>query len=315
MVSRLLRSQWFGKLLVCVFLISFCVLPFASAAEQSANLPKRALGDEWRFLVDYKGDEGIQFNLTTTLTETTIRNPSGNTECFQLSSVGSGIVYGANVSGAASFLFKEYYTKSDSGLTEIYQNRTTTTDRSGITNRSSSAANTVYTPPFGINSGFPLSVGKTWTANSTAAITANADNDGVISQENSTSQVSMNFVVDRIETISVRAGQFETYVIKGTGVDGSVQEIFYAPTVGMQVKEVDSDAAGNVVATMELLDYSVAESTGTVPVYWVALAIVGIAIVISATGAITYRRRNQKNKTAHSPAEAPAKTNLSQHLT
>jgi hypothetical protein len=298
----LLRSQASVKLLVCVLLISFCVLPFAVAADQSANLPKRSLGDEWRYIVDYKGDEGIQFNLTTKVTETSIVNPSGTNECFQLTSVGLGVVYGANISGTASFLFTEYYTKSDFSLTEIYQNITLTADRLGIIKSASSATNTVYSPPFGINSDFPLSVGKTWTANSTAASTSNTEKDGVISQENSTTQATMSFVVDRIETVSVQAGQFETYVIKGTGVDGSIREIFYASTVGLQVKEVDSDAAGNVLATMELVEYHLAESTGTLPVYWVALAIVGIAVVITATGLITYRRRNQKNA-AHSPAE------------
>lgn len=172
------NNQSFAKLLVCIFVLSSCVIPFTVAADnQSAPLPTRSLGDEWRFIVDYKGEEGVLFNLTTTVTQTSIQNPSGNNECFELTSTGSGIVYGSNISGHAAFTFKEYYLKSDYSLVEISQNRTVTTDRAGTTNRSSSTTNTLYSPAFGINGGFPLSALKTWAANSTATSTTNIDSD------------------------------------------------------------------------------------------------------------------------------------------
>ena len=297
-INRLSHNQALVKLLVCIFVLSSCVIPFALAADnQSAGLPTRSLGDEWRFIVDYKGEEGILFNLTTTVTQITTQNPSGNNECFQLTSTGTGIVYGTNVSGAASLTFNEYYLKSDFSLVEINQNRTVTTDRSGITNRSSSVTNTIYSPAFGINGGFPLSVGKTWTANSTATSTTNIDTDGQFSQDNSTGQAVMNFVVNRVENTTTSAGIFETYVIVGTASDGSVQEIYYAPNVGMQVKETDYDVAGNVVATMELQSYSLAGSEA-LPVYWIALAGVSVVVAVGAVGFVALRQHKPKKAKA-----------------
>jgi hypothetical protein len=293
-INRLSHNQALAKLLVCIFVFSSCVIPFALAADnQSANLPTRTLGDEWRFIVDYKGNEGILFNLTTTVTQTTTQNPSTNNECFELTSVGSGIVYGTNVSGSAAFTFKEYYLKSNYSLAEISQNKTVTTDIAGVTNRSSSTTNTLYSPAFGINGGFPLSTGKTWTANSTATSTTNIDTDGQFSQENSTGQAVMNFVVDRAENTTTIAGVFETYVIIGTASDGSVQEIYYAPNVGMQVKETDYDGIGNIVATMELQSYSLAGST-ELPVYWIALAGAGVAVAVGAVGFVALRQAKTK---------------------
>jgi hypothetical protein len=289
------NNQAFAKLLVCIFVLSSCVIPFAVAADdQSANLPTRSLGDEWRFIVDYKGEEGILFNLTTTVTQTTTQNPSTNNECFELTSVGSGIVYGTNVSGPATFKFKEYYLKSDYSLVEINQNRTVTTDRASITNRSSSTTNTIYSPAFGINGGFPLVTGKTWIANSTATSTTDMDTDGQLSHDTSTVQSTMNFVVDRIENVATSAGTFETYVLVGTAVDGYVQEIYYAPNVGMQVKETDYDATGNVVATMELQSYSLAGSEA-LPVYWIALAGAGAVVAVGFVGFVALRMRKPKN--------------------
>ncbi len=274
---------------------SSCVIPFALAADdQSPSLPTRSLGDEWRFIVDYKGEEGILFNLTTTVTQTTTQNPATNNECFELTSTGSGIVYGTNISGPATFTFKEYYLKSDYSLVEINQNRTVTTNRADVTNRSSSTTNTVYSPAFGINGGFPLSVGKTWTANSTATSTTDTDTDGQLNHDSSTVQSTMNFKVDRTENVATSAGTFETYVLVGTAVDGYVQEIYYAPNVGMQVKETDYDPTGNVVATMELQSYSLAGSEA-LPVYWIALAGAGAVVAVGVVGFVALRVRKPKN--------------------
>ncbi len=302
-ISRLQRNQALTKLIVCIFVFSTCFVPFAVAADQSAPLPTRTLGDEWKFAVDYKGDEGTLFNLTTTVTATSVVNPSGDKDCFELTSAGSGIVYGTNISGTASFAYKEYYGTNDFNLVEISQNRTVTTTRSGVTNRTSQTTNTVYNPAFGINSGFPLSAGKTWTANCTATGTATTDTDGKISQENSTYEVSMNFVVDRIESITVAAGTFETYVMKGTGVDGSTQEIYYAPAVGMQVKEVDSDPSGNVVATMELTSYHLAgaSTTDALSMYWILATALAVAFAILGVGLLAIRQRKTAKRATAQP--------------
>jgi hypothetical protein len=203
-------------------------------------------------------------------------------DCLWNKRVRVGIIY-----------FKEYYAKSDFSLVEINQNRTVTTDRAGITNRSSSTTNTIYSPAFGINGGFPLSVAKTWTANSTATSTTNIDTDGQLNHESSTVQSTMNFIVDKIENVTTSAGTFETYVIVGTASDGSIQEIYYAPNVGMQVKETDYDVTGNVVATMELQSYSLAGSEA-LPVYWIALAGAGVAVAVGAVGYVALGQRKPK---------------------
>jgi hypothetical protein len=103
----------------------------------------------------------------------------------------------------------------------------------------------------------------------------------------------MDFVLNRVENTTTPVGVFDTYVTVRTASDGSIQEIYYAPKVGMQVKESDYDVAGNVVATMELQSYSLAGSE-TLPVYWIALVGTGVVVAVGVGGFVASRQRKHK---------------------
>ena len=61
----------------------------------------------------------------------------------------------------------------------------------------------------------------------------------------------------------------------------------------MLPKELDYDAQGNLSASMELLEYTVAEQD--IPLmYWVATIVGAIAIVGIAVGLVTIKKRNAK---------------------
>lgn len=293
------KSQSFVKLLFCISLLVSVnvlgVLPSVFADGKSASLPLRTVGDEWKFVVDYKANIGLICNMTTTVTGTTTLSQSGNNyECFEFTSLGNGTVYGANVSGTWSISIKEYYGKSDFSLAKMSITQDVTIIRPNGTTITTQDTETIYNPPFGINSGFPLSLGKTWSAASAKVVTNTVNVDGQISQKNTTSTQTTNFVVASIENTHTQAGTFETYLMKGTTTDGEIQDIYYSPEARIQVKELDYDLTGNLISSMELLEYHVAESANTLPIYWIALAIVGTAVAVSALGIIELKRRNSQ---------------------
>ena len=230
-------------------------------------------------------------NMTTTVTGTTML---GNYECYEFTSVGNGIVYGENVSGNWSMTIKEYYVKSDFSLAKMTITKDTTIVRPNGSSTTSQYTEINNSPPFGMNSGFPLTLGKTWSATSNTTQTNTLTVDGQTSQDNSTFTQTTNFVVASVEDIQTQAGTFHTYLIRGTAVDGSIQDMYYAPDAHIQVKELDYDSKGNLVATMELLDYQVTEPADALPLLWIAVAIVGVAVAVSAISVVTLKRRNSK---------------------
>ena len=270
-------------------------LPFVNAADdQSATLPPRTIGDEWKFVVDYKGDIGMICNMTTTVTGTTVLPQLGGYECFEFTSVADGTVYGENVSGNWSMTIKEYYDKSDFSLAKMTITKDTTIVRSNGSSTTNQYTEVNNNPPFEINSGFPLTLGKTWSATSNTTQTNTLTADGQTSQDNSTYAQTTNYVVASVEDIQTQAGTFKTYLIRGTAVDGSIQDMYYAPDAHIQVKELDYDSTGNLIATMELLEYHVAEPADALPLLWIAVAIVSVAVAVSAISVVTLKRRNSK---------------------
>ena len=278
------------KLLCVLLLASICtllvVLPFVNAADdQSASLPPRSVGDEWKFVVDYKGDMGMICNMTTTVTGTSVL--PGNYECYEFTSVGNGVVYGENVSGNWSMTIKEYYGKSDFNLAKMTITKDVTAVRSNGSSTTSQYTEINNNPPFGMNSGFPLMLGKTWSATTNTTQTNTLTVDGQTSQDNSTFTQTTNFEVASVEDTQTQAGTFQTFLIRGTAVDGSIQDMYYAPDAHIQVKELDYDSAGNLAATMELTDYQVAEPADAVPIYWIVIAIIGAAVAVGAVSFLT----------------------------
>ena len=288
-----------SKLFVCVLFLGLLLIVPMVAAEEAVSLPERSLGDEWSFVVDYKDDVGLICNMTTTITSTSITNPSGGYSCYEFTSTAEGIVYGEGVSGTWSMTLKEYYSKSASQLVEASLTRVVTIFRSNGSSTTTTNINSVYQPPSGFNDGFPLTVGKTWTTASTITSTVRTNVDGAISEENDSYSTSMNLVVDRIENVATSTGTFKTYFLIATGADGSIVEVYYAPEVAMQIKEVDYDPMGTVTFTMDLKTYDIAQSSDSsasnpISIYWITSAVIVVVAVVSAIVIIVLKARKHK---------------------
>ena len=101
-------------------------------------------------------------------------------------------------------------------------------------------------PPLN-NSGFPLYVGKNWTATTTQTMTVNHILNGVLTQGNDSQRTTSNYTVLKSEDVTVPAGEFQTFVIRMTNNGGSSSEIYYSTKANMQVKELDYFQNGNLV--------------------------------------------------------------------
>jgi hypothetical protein len=113
-------------------------------------------------------------------------------------------------------------------------------------------------------------------------------------KNNSTFTQTTNYVVASVSDTQTSAGTFNTYLIRGTATDGSIQELYYSPDVHIQVKELDYDSAGNLIATMDLLDYHVANPQNSPTLLWAAVIIIVVAIAVGALGFLTLKHRNTK---------------------
>jgi hypothetical protein len=145
---------------------------------------------------------------------------------------------------------------------------------------------TKYNPPFEANNGFPLTVGKSWSAATTETTKTETTISGTSESTTETDSYTKTFLVLGKESISLSAGEFETYVIKRTDPDGVYAETWYSPQVGFDIKQIEYASTGETHVTMELLDYERQQTvndtqflaTGTLPV----LAIISVLIAVSA---------------------------------
>ncbi len=293
-----LKTTYHLRTLCTVLLIYTCsisiALPITSAADDdSAILPPRNVGDWWTFTVDYKGEAGMMGTITTTVTSIT---QLGDKEYFEFITVGGGTIYGTGVYGNWSMTVKEYYGKSDFLLSKMTISQESTVIRSNGSTTTNQQTETNYNPPFGPNSGFPLSLGKTWAISSSITQTTTITADGQPNQSNSTFEQTTNYEVTSVGDLQTQAGTFKTYLIKGTAGDGSIQEMYYAPNARIQVKEVDYDSAGNIIATMELSSCNVANvgDSSMQNLTLVTVAVLAIVLAMCLAGVFLLRRRSRK---------------------
>ena len=269
-------------------------LQTANAEGQTAELPKRTVGDKWKFTIDIKDSASTSGMIGTYFLEVTNEKVIiENYECYEFISDASGTVYGEDISGTWSMTGKTYYVKSDQSvakLTSIIDG--TITDSMG-TSRRIQTTESIYDPPLGLNQGFPISAGKSWSSLTTQTTTTKADVDGQVTQETTPVTKSTNYLVVRIETTKVTAGEFETFVIKCTDNDGSIQEFYYSPKAQVEVKQLDYDAQGELSVSFELLEYTVAEPG--IPFMYLVAAIVGaVAVVGIIVGLVAFKKRSVK---------------------
>jgi hypothetical protein len=70
--------------------------------------------------------------------------------------------------------------------------------------------------------------------------------------------------------------------------------MYYAPDAHMQVKELDYDSTGSVVATMDLLSYSVAGPQDSLP--WLWIAVIAVVVVCAFVVMVVFLIRHFKDK-------------------
>ncbi len=272
-----------SSLLLLVFiLISSSCLNNGYGATISPELPRWQVGDWWKFDIEFSGEINLvgTYSFMVVSDNFDVLQDGQNFSCYQIDVSGGGTIYGNindnEIEGTWTETARQYYTKSDQSWVAIYSTYKETisiNDNSGVTAislvqdetiTSTSTSETTYNPPFEANKGFPLTVGKSWSATTTETTKTQTTVKGNMESTTESETYTKTFLVLRKESITISTGEIETYVIKRTDPDGAYAEIYYSPEVGFDVKQIEYDSTGTFQATMELLDYEY-QTTGDDP--------------------------------------------------
>lgn len=292
-------------LLGLTLLLSAC-LSSCLGATSSPELPQWQVGDWWKFSIEVSGDVGLVGTYTFTIVDDNFDVSQNGQEfnCYKIDVSGGGTIYGdaygTGIGGTWASTEQHYYTKSDLSWVAIYSTYDETvsvTDGSGVTTVSLVADETIisklitetkYNPPFEANKGFPLTVGKSWSAATTETTKTETTISGNTESKTESESYTKTFLVLRKESITLSAGEFETYVTKRTDPDGAYAETYYSPQVGFDIKQIEYDSTGKAYVTMELLDYECPPTgddtqfltTGIFPILTIFSMIIAISAVI-----------------------------------
>ena len=242
-------------------------------ATASPELPQWQVGDWWKFSIEVSGDVSLVGTYTFTIVDDDAAVSQNGQEfnCYKLDVSSEGTIYGdsygTGVWGTWSSTEQHYYMKSDISWVAIYSTYDETVsliDDSGVTAISLVADETIiskvitettYNPPFEANKGYPLTVGKSWSAATTETTKTQTTINGNAEATTESESYTKTFLVLEKESTTVSAGEFETFVIKRTDADGAYVETWYSSQVGFDIKQIEYDSTGTSQITMELLDY------------------------------------------------------------
>jgi hypothetical protein len=318
-VGRLLMTKNYIFIimsLLAVTLLLFTCLSNCFGAATNAELPQWQVGDWWKFSIEVSGDVSLVGTYTFTIVDNDVDVSQNGQEfnCYKIDVSGGGTIYGdisgTGISGTWSTTEQHYYTKSDLSWVAIYSTYDETVSLTGgsdVTTISLVADETItsqlitetkYNPPFEANNGYPLTVGKSWSAATTETTKTQTTISGNTEITTESDSYTKMFLVLGKESISLSAGEFETYVIKRTDPDGAYAETWYSPQVGFDIKQIEYASTGTAQVTMELLDYErqptavddkQSFTTGILPI----VTIVSIIIAISAI-VVVYLLRSRR---------------------
>jgi hypothetical protein len=116
---------------------------------------------------------------------------------------------------------------------------------------------------------FPFTVGDMWNSESTIYTTTVTNGE----ETKDTTDVNAEYEVLRTEDVTVPAGTFDTFVKRSENTSGEAEEgsfsgldtsgltdgwslSYFSPDIGYVAKEETFDADGNLMNTLELIDYS-----------------------------------------------------------
>lgn len=238
----------------------------------SPELPQWQVGNWWKFDIEISGDIDLVGDITFTVVGDNI-NVSQNERslnCYQIDISGGGTLQGGidgnRLEGTWTVTERQYYTKADQSWVAVYSTYKRTfsfEDDSGITQislivdeiTSKTTYETTYNPPFEANKGFPLTVGKGWSATTTETTKTETTVNGIMESSTDSEAYTKTYTVIRKETLTLSIGEIETYVTKRTDPDGAYAENYYSPEVGFDVKQIEYDSKGIIQLSIELLDY------------------------------------------------------------
>jgi hypothetical protein len=262
-------------LLLGVALLISTAISSSYGTTVSPERPQWHVGDWWMFSIKISGEVNLNgiYTFTVVNDEVDVFQNEQNFNCYQLDASGEGTLSGEvgdnEIEGTWTINEKHYYMKSDQSWVAInstYQKTFTVKDNdSGAIQislvqdekfTSTTIIATSYNPPFEANKGFPLTVGESWSAETTETTTTQTAVNFNLESTTETETYTNKFSVLRKESITLPMGETETYVVKMTEPDGAYSETYYSPEVGFDVKQIDYDSAEAVEATLELLDYS-----------------------------------------------------------
>jgi hypothetical protein len=232
-------------------------------------MPEWKVGDWWQHRIEVSGEASLVGTYTITVVDDSfvISQNGQDFTCFLLVVSGDGTIYGTvnglGLSGTWTTTEYHYYTKPDQSWVKITStyDETVTVSGSGASAGQSQTVTSrlvtenLYNPPFESNKGYPLSVGKSWSAATAETKQTQTTIGGNTETVTETDSYTKNFQVLRKESTTVSAGEFETYVTKRTDPNGAYAETFYSSQVGFDVKQIEYDSTGNAYLTLELLDY------------------------------------------------------------
>jgi hypothetical protein len=249
--------------LIVILAGSGLILNTTAADYQTAVSPTRTLGDRWTMSVNDQMPSGMKGTLTNEVTSTSVL-VSGY-DCTEFTMTGGGTNSGGVISGQGSWTMngKQYETKTNYSKVKS----SNTMESSTATFNETIMTATDFNPPQDSWS-FPLFVGKNWTTITTQTIVSQHILNGDYSQGNETKKVTFNFIVLRTEDIVVPAGEFQTFVLRMVLIDntpnnGTSSDFYYSAKAHNTVKELDYLPSGNLVFSLELLNYSITETTPT----------------------------------------------------
>jgi len=299
-------------MLLCLIAIFFTSLNTSFGV--GPDLPKWKVGNWWKFSIEISGDV-LDLVGTSTYTvvsdDIDIHQNGQDFNCYQIDVLGSGTIYGNRMEGNWTLTEQQYYLKSDQSWVAIhstYEDTVSFDDASNITPISLIAdrkvtmkiiINTTYNPPFEANKGFPLTVGKSWSAATTETSKIQTMVNGDIELETESDSYTKTFLVLREESIIIPTGKVETYAIKRTDPDGVYAEGYYCPEIGFDVKTIEYNSNGVLQKNLELLSYEyqpIIDDSHLLATLLPILVIVSI-VVISAIVAIYLFKKNKNLQT------------------
>jgi hypothetical protein len=261
-------------LLLISILNLFTLLNIGYGATVSPDLPQWKVGKWWKVSMEISGNVTLVGTSTFTIVSDDVDiTQNGQTfSCYQIDVSGGGTlggeIDGNEVEGIWTAIEQQYYAKSDQSWVAVNSTYEETFSvnhgGSGIitiswvqdgTITSTATFETTYDPPFEANKGFPLTVGKRWSAATTETTKTQTTVNGITESATESEAYTKSYVVLRKESMSLSSGEVETYVTKRTDPDGAYAEIYYSPEVGFDVKQIEYDSTGISQLTLELLDY------------------------------------------------------------